>query len=66
MLEERIDREIDGGFHMARHVEETLRELLHDGKITPVVERTYPLEQVADALEYMGEGHARAKLVLTI
>jgi NADPH:quinone reductase-like Zn-dependent oxidoreductase len=45
---------------------ETLRELLHDGKITPVVERSYPLEQVADALEYMGEGHARAKLVLTI
>jgi NADPH:quinone reductase-like Zn-dependent oxidoreductase len=45
---------------------ETLRELLDTGKITPVVERTYPLEEVAEALEYMGEGHARAKLVVTL
>jgi NADPH:quinone reductase-like Zn-dependent oxidoreductase len=45
---------------------ETLRELLDTGKITPVVERTYLLEQVADALEYMGTGHARAKLVVTL
>jgi len=44
----------------------TLRELLDTGKITPVVERTYSLEQAADALEYMGEGHARAKLVVTV
>ena len=45
---------------------ETLRELLETGKIDPVVERSYPLEQVADALEYLGEGHARAKLVVTV
>jgi NADPH:quinone reductase-like Zn-dependent oxidoreductase len=45
---------------------QTLRELLDSGEIRPVVERIYPLEQVADALEYLGEGHARAKLVLTI
>jgi len=45
---------------------ETLRELLAAGSITSVVERTYPLEQLADALEYMGEGHARAKLVVTV
>ena len=45
---------------------ETLRRLLDAGTITPVVERTYPLERVADALESMGEGHARAKLVVTV
>jgi NADPH:quinone reductase-like Zn-dependent oxidoreductase len=45
---------------------ETLRELLDSGELTPVVERTCPLERVADALEYMGEGHARAKLVVTL
>jgi NADPH:quinone reductase-like Zn-dependent oxidoreductase len=45
---------------------ETLRELLASGEIRAVVERTYPLEQAADALEYLGEGHARAKLVLTV
>jgi NADPH:quinone reductase-like Zn-dependent oxidoreductase len=45
---------------------ETLGELLDAGELAPVVERTYPLEQAADALEHMGEGHARAKLVLTL
>jgi NADPH:quinone reductase-like Zn-dependent oxidoreductase len=45
---------------------ETLRGLLESGQLTPIVERTYPLEQVADALEYLGEGHARAKLVVTV
>jgi NADPH:quinone reductase-like Zn-dependent oxidoreductase len=45
---------------------ETVRELLDSGTIAPVVERAYPLEQAADALEYLGEGHARAKLVLTV
>jgi alcohol dehydrogenase len=45
---------------------ETLRELLASGAVKPVIERVYSFEQLADALEYMGEGHARAKLVVTI
>jgi NADPH:quinone reductase-like Zn-dependent oxidoreductase len=45
---------------------ETLRDLLDTGRITPIVERVYPLEQVADALEYLGAGHARAKLVVRL
>jgi NADPH:quinone reductase-like Zn-dependent oxidoreductase len=32
----------------------------------PVVERVYPFEQIAEALRVMGEGHARAKLVVTV
>ena len=43
-----------------------LRELLEAGKVTPVVERSYPLSQIADALRHMGEGHVRSKLVLTL
>ena len=31
-----------------------------------MIERVYPFAQLVDALEYMGEGHARAKLVVTI
>jgi NADPH:quinone reductase-like Zn-dependent oxidoreductase len=31
-----------------------------------VVERTYPLPKAADALRYLGEGHARGKLVVTV
>ena len=45
---------------------ETLRELLASGKVKPVIERVYPFAQLVDALEYMGEGHARAKLVVSI
>jgi NADPH:quinone reductase-like Zn-dependent oxidoreductase len=32
----------------------------------PVVERTYPLREAAHALRYLGEGHARGKLVVTV
>ena len=44
---------------------ETLRELLESGKIKSVIERVYPFPEIADALQYMGEGHARANLVVT-
>jgi NADPH:quinone reductase-like Zn-dependent oxidoreductase len=43
-----------------------LRDLAEEGKIKPVVERRYELGEVADALRYMGEGHVRGKLVVTI
>ena len=43
-----------------------LRELLEDGKLTPVVDRRYELSEIADAFRYMGEGHARAKVVVTL
>jgi NADPH:quinone reductase-like Zn-dependent oxidoreductase len=45
---------------------EALRELLESGKVKPVIERVYPFAQIAEALQYMGEGHARAKLVVTL
>ena len=44
----------------------TLGELLESGKVKSVVERRYELEEVADALRHLGEGHARGKLVLGI
>ena len=45
---------------------QTLRELLEAGKVTPVVDRRYPLSEVADAFRYLGEGHAQGKVVITI
>jgi NADPH:quinone reductase-like Zn-dependent oxidoreductase len=45
---------------------ETLRELLQAGKLTPAIDRTYPLSEIADALAYLGEGHARGKIVVTV
>jgi NADPH:quinone reductase-like Zn-dependent oxidoreductase len=43
-----------------------LRELVEAGKVRPFVERRYELRETADALRYMGEGHARGKLVITV
>jgi NADPH:quinone reductase-like Zn-dependent oxidoreductase len=44
----------------------TLRELIEEGKVRPSVDRVYPLAEVADALEVMGEGHTQGKLVVRI
>ena len=43
-----------------------LRELLEAGTIRPVVDRRYPLEAARDALAYLGEGHAKGKVVVTV
>ena len=43
-----------------------LQGLLEAGTVTPVVERTYPLSETAHAFRYLGEGHARGKLVVTV
>ena len=43
-----------------------LSDLMTEGKVTPFVEKTYPLNQTADALRYFEEGHARGKLVIKI
>jgi NADPH:quinone reductase-like Zn-dependent oxidoreductase len=43
-----------------------LTELIETGKVTPVVDRTYPLGQAADALRRFEAGDARGKLVVTV
>lgn len=43
-----------------------LRELAESGRIAPVVERTYPLSEAAEALRYVEVEHARAKIVVTV
>ena len=45
---------------------EYLGELLDGGKIKTQVDRRYSLSEVPDAFRYLGEGHARAKLVVTV
>jgi NADPH:quinone reductase-like Zn-dependent oxidoreductase len=42
-----------------------LRELLAAGKVTPVIDRRYTLSEVPEAMRYLGEGHARGKVVIT-
>ena len=43
-----------------------LKELLEAGKVVPVIDRRYPLSEVAEALRYLGAGHARGKVVITV
>jgi NADPH:quinone reductase-like Zn-dependent oxidoreductase len=45
---------------------ELLRDYLEAGTIRSVIDRTYPLNEIGDALRYLGEGHARGKVVLTV
>jgi len=45
---------------------EILRELLETRKVKPVVDRTYELAETADAFRYLGEGHARGKVIVTV
>ena len=43
-----------------------LRDLMQSGKVTPVIDRTFPLSQVAEAVRYVEKGHARGKVVITV
>jgi len=43
-----------------------LAELTESGKLTPVIDRTYPLDEVPEAIRYLEEGHARGKVVITV
>ncbi|MFJ8076612.1 NAD(P)-dependent alcohol dehydrogenase [Streptomyces sp. NPDC096176] len=43
-----------------------LADYLESGRITPVIDRTYPLSEAADAVRHWEMGHTRGKLVLTV
>ncbi len=44
----------------------TLRQLAEAGKVKPVIDRTYPLAEAAEAIAHVGEGHARGKTIITM
>lgn len=44
----------------------TIKELLEAGKVVPVIDRCYPLSEAAEAFRYLGAGHARGKVVVTV
>jgi NADPH:quinone reductase-like Zn-dependent oxidoreductase len=43
-----------------------LAELVEAGTVKPVIDRRYTLSEAPDALRYLGEGHARGKIVITV
>ncbi|MCI4372176.1 MAG: NAD(P)-dependent alcohol dehydrogenase [Thermoplasmata archaeon] len=43
-----------------------LKELVDAGKVTPAIDRRYPMDQVPAAMRYLMEGHARGKIVVNV
>jgi NADPH:quinone reductase-like Zn-dependent oxidoreductase len=43
-----------------------ITELIESGKVVLVIDRRYPLSEVPEALRYLGEGHAKGKVIITV
>jgi NADPH:quinone reductase-like Zn-dependent oxidoreductase len=52
--------------HVTKEDLVVLTGLVEGGKVTPVIDRTYPLSESPDALRYLEAGHARGKVVITV
>jgi NADPH:quinone reductase-like Zn-dependent oxidoreductase len=56
-------------FYMAKASQDdlvVLKDLTEAGKVCPAIDRTYPLSEAAEAVQYVGSGQARAKVVITM
>ncbi|HEX7172745.1 MAG TPA: NAD(P)-dependent alcohol dehydrogenase [Candidatus Limnocylindria bacterium] len=49
----------------AEHLD-ALRELIEAGKVTPMMDRVYPLAEAAEAMRHVGDGHARGKVAISV
>jgi len=52
--------------HLSKDDLIVMQELLEARKVTPVIDRSYPLSDVPEAIRYLEEGHARGKVVITV
>lgn len=66
-MSEKGGRKLGGFTARANHGDlVALTKLLEAGKVAPVIDRRYPLSETAEALRYLGAGHARGKVVITV
>ncbi len=67
MLSPFVDQKL-GTFIASENNEDlmVLRELIESGRMTPVIDRTYPLRETPAAIRYMTEGRARGKVVINV
>jgi NADPH:quinone reductase-like Zn-dependent oxidoreductase len=52
--------------NVASHPFAECRRVLEAGRVTPVLDRTYPLKETAEAFRYLAQGHARGKVVIVV
>ncbi len=50
----------------SKHDLRLVKDLVEAGKVTPVIDRTYPLSQASEAMRLLETGHARGKIVITV
>ena len=67
MVSERGGKQL-GGFTARANQKDlvVLKELVEAGKVVPVIDKRYSLRETAEALRYLGAGHARGKVVITV
>jgi NADPH:quinone reductase-like Zn-dependent oxidoreductase len=64
---EKDGRQLGGvSAHQSQEDLNILRGMLESGKVVPVIDRRYPLEEAPEAVRYLGTGHARAKIIVTV
>ncbi|WP_455358366.1 NAD(P)-dependent alcohol dehydrogenase [Streptomyces sp. SYSU K21746] len=62
-----VSQKLRGLFSVERQEDlQTLRDLVEEGGIAPVIDRTYPLSEVPEAVRYLHGGHARGKVVVAV
>jgi NADPH:quinone reductase-like Zn-dependent oxidoreductase len=52
--------------HLDQNDLAALSDLMQAGKVTPVIDRRYPLSEVPEAIRYLEQGHARGKVIVTL
>jgi NADPH:quinone reductase-like Zn-dependent oxidoreductase len=57
---------VDLAWHLKAEDLDLLRELPATGRVTPVIDRSYPLGEAPEAMRYLEEGHARGKVVINV
>ena len=68
MLSPFVHQKLRSPIYTAPHNEDLhfLKELVEAGKVTPVIDRTFPLSEVPEAIRHLKAGHARGKIVITV